>query len=257
MEYLVIPILALFASILTFFSGFGLGTILLPAFGLFFPIEIAIALTAIVHFLNNIFKLGLVYKNMNLKVVLKFGLPALLFSFLGAKLLLKLKSTHFNISYTVADMVLQTDTIKITIAIILLFFSIFELLPQLKDIKINKKYIAIGGVLSGFFGGISGHQGALRSIFLSKVGLSKESFIATGVGIAFLIDLSRITVYFTAIAKIKDNLDFQLISIATFAGFIGIYIGNKLLKKVTIIKLQQLVASLVFVFALLLGMGII
>lgn len=55
MEIIVIAIVAFFASGLTFFSGFGLGTLLLPAFALFFPIEIAISLTAIVHFLNNIF----------------------------------------------------------------------------------------------------------------------------------------------------------------------------------------------------------
>jgi uncharacterized protein len=52
MEYIVVCIASLVASGLTFFSGFGLGTILVPVFTLFFPIEIAIALTAIVIFLN-------------------------------------------------------------------------------------------------------------------------------------------------------------------------------------------------------------
>ncbi|MEO8167675.1 MAG: sulfite exporter TauE/SafE family protein, partial [bacterium] len=56
MEYAVVSIVALLASGLTLFSGFGLGTLLLPAFLLFFPTELAIAMTAIVHFLNNIFK---------------------------------------------------------------------------------------------------------------------------------------------------------------------------------------------------------
>jgi uncharacterized membrane protein YfcA len=40
MSYLVVCAVALLASALTFFSGFGLGTLLLPAFALFFPIEI-------------------------------------------------------------------------------------------------------------------------------------------------------------------------------------------------------------------------
>ena len=56
MEYTVIILVALFASALTLFSGFGLGTLLMPAFAFFFPIEIAVALTAVVHLLNNIFK---------------------------------------------------------------------------------------------------------------------------------------------------------------------------------------------------------
>ena len=54
--YIVCSLVALLASGLTFFSGFGLGTLLTPVFALFFPIEIAITITSIVHFLNNLFK---------------------------------------------------------------------------------------------------------------------------------------------------------------------------------------------------------
>ena len=59
MEYLAVCAAALVSSGLTLFSGFGLGTLLMPVFALFFPVEIAIGLTAIVHFLNNLFKLAL------------------------------------------------------------------------------------------------------------------------------------------------------------------------------------------------------
>ncbi|MEJ2170449.1 MAG: hypothetical protein P8X90_33545 [Desulfobacterales bacterium] len=60
MEYVVICFAALITSGLTLFSGFGLGTLLMPVFAIFFPVEAAIALTAIVHFLDNLFKLLLV-----------------------------------------------------------------------------------------------------------------------------------------------------------------------------------------------------
>jgi len=59
-EIIIICIAAFLASILTFFSGFGLGTILMPVFAFFFPIEVAIALTGVVHFSNNLFKMALV-----------------------------------------------------------------------------------------------------------------------------------------------------------------------------------------------------
>ncbi len=52
---IIICIVAFLTSILTFFSGFGLGTILMPVFALFFPVEVAIALTSVVHFSNNLF----------------------------------------------------------------------------------------------------------------------------------------------------------------------------------------------------------
>ena len=42
---------------LTLFSGFGLGAVLMPAFAVFFPVEVAVAATAVVHLANNIFKL--------------------------------------------------------------------------------------------------------------------------------------------------------------------------------------------------------
>lgn len=50
MEYLVICLSSLAVSGLTLFSGFGLGTVLTPVMALFFPIETAVAATAVVHF---------------------------------------------------------------------------------------------------------------------------------------------------------------------------------------------------------------
>lgn len=47
MEIISISLAAFFVAILTFFSGFGLGTILTPVFMIFFPVELAIGLTGI------------------------------------------------------------------------------------------------------------------------------------------------------------------------------------------------------------------
>lgn len=257
MEYILIPIVALLASTLTFFSGFGLGTLLLPAFALFFPVDVAIALTAIVHFLNNAFKFVLVKKHINWKIALQFGIPALLFSFLGAFLLDKI--THANIltEYTLNGKVFQITLMKIIVAVLLIFFALFELIPKLKNLQFPEKYLPLGGILSGFFGGLSGHQGALRSAFLTKVGLSKEAFIATGVIIACMIDISRMSVYFANISKVKDALNMNLIIVATLSAFIGVYFGNKLVKKITIDTIQKIVAFMIIVFAMALGFGIV
>jgi len=55
-EWIIVSACALLASMLTLFSGFGLGTLLMPVVALFFPLEVAIALTAVVHLANNVFK---------------------------------------------------------------------------------------------------------------------------------------------------------------------------------------------------------
>ena len=53
-------------------------------------------------------------------------------------------------------------------------------------------------MLSVFFGGLSGHQGALRSLFLLRAGLPKEGCIATGIAASVLIDISRLSAYGTS-----------------------------------------------------------
>lgn len=79
MEIILVSLVALLASMLTFFSGFGLGTILMPFIAIFVPLEIAVAITAVVHFANNLFKIGLVYKNIDYAILRSFGITALVF----------------------------------------------------------------------------------------------------------------------------------------------------------------------------------
>jgi uncharacterized membrane protein YfcA len=86
-EYLILALLSFFAGGLTLFTGFGLSTILLPVFVVFFPVAIAVPSTAIVHFLNNFYKLFIFFKRINLKILLRFGVPALFASIFGAYLL--------------------------------------------------------------------------------------------------------------------------------------------------------------------------
>ncbi|MFK7113257.1 sulfite exporter TauE/SafE family protein [Flavobacterium oreochromis] len=257
MEYIIICTIAFMGAGLTLFSGFGLGTILLPIFGIFFPIEIAITLTAIVHFFNNIFKFFLLGNNTHKNIVIKFGLPAIVFAFIGAYLLNFLTDQNSLCEYILGSKIFKITPLKILIGFLLIFFALFDLIPKLKDLKFDKKYLSIGGILSGFFGGISGHQGALRSAFLIRAGLSKESFIATGVTIACLIDISRISIYIPKIMHNLSILDFKLIIVATLSAFIGVYFGNKILKKTTLVFIQQIVAFLLFIYGISLIIGII
>ena len=120
MEYVIICLVAFFASVLTFFSGFGLGTILLPVFSLFFPIEIAIALAGVVHFFNNIYKLILVGKNANKNVLLYFGIPAVIASFLGAYLLINITNLTPIYEYSIGDRKFMMTPVKLIISVLLM-----------------------------------------------------------------------------------------------------------------------------------------
>lgn len=257
MEYLVICVVALIGSGLTLFSGFGLGTILVPVFAIFFPVDIAIALTAIVHFLNNLFKLALLGKFADKSIILRFGIPSILFAFIGALTLNAITHLSYIAQYSIAGKEFIITPVKLTIGILILFFALYDLFPRLYKINFNKDLLVFGGMLSGFFGGLSGNQGALRSTFLSKLGLTKETFIATGVVIACLTDVSRLAVYFRNISKIHDQINILLIAAATLSAFAGAYAGNKVMKKVTISSFHIIIGIMLICFAVFFGMGII
>ncbi|MBL4658068.1 MAG: sulfite exporter TauE/SafE family protein [Flavobacteriales bacterium] len=256
MEFFI-PIIAFLASLLTFFSGFGLGTIMVPVFLMFFPVELAIALSGIIHLLNNMFKISLIWSYIDKNVLLRFGAPALLAAFAGATLLTKLSSADENVHYILAGLPGQTTYLKITIGVMLFVFALVELIPGIKGINVSGNRLMVGGALSGFAGGLSGHQGALRTIFLVKAGLSTEAFIATGISIALLVDLTRIPIYFTTIDPMNISENASILISSTLAAFVGALIGRRLLKKVKIVALQTLIGVLILFVSIALGFGII
>ena len=257
MEIVIIGIAAFFTAILTFFSGFGLGTILTPVFIIFFPVEVAIALTGVVHFTNNLFKIVLVGKSADKAVLLRFGIPAILLAIVGAWLLLRIAEMPALYTYELWDRELVITPVKLIIAILLITFSVLEISPSFRKIQFGRDKLFIGGALSGFFGGLTGIQGALRSAFLIKSGLSKEAYIGTGVVIASLVDFTRLSVYASRFASADLQENIPLLLTATLAAIAGAWLGKKLLKKVTLRSIQLLVAIMLILISLAMGSGLI
>jgi hypothetical protein len=116
--------------------------------------------------------------------------------------------------------------------------------------------------ISGFFGGLSGLQGALRSAFLIRCGLGKEAFIATGVVSTVIVDMSRLVVYgATFVAKDSSVLAVQhasgLIVAGIIAAFAGSFLGARLMKKITMKAVQIIVGLMLLLLAIALGIGLI
>ena len=257
MEYFILCGAAFLVSGLTLFSGFGLSTLLLPLFVLFFPLPLSIALTATVHFLNNLFKLVLWGRSADRLVVVKFGIPALVSAFVGAGMLLWLAHLKPLFSYHFFSRQISVTSVKFIVALLMIFFAWMDLVPSLGHISFDKKYAPWGGFLSGFFGGLSGNQGALRSAFLIRFDLSKEVFVGTGVAIACLVDFSRLIVYGLSFAAEGVRQNGVLVMCATLSAFLGAWIGTALVKKVTIHLIQLLIGILLLIIALGLGSGLI
>lgn len=250
MEYLVICLVAMLVSALTLFSGFGLGTVLMPAFALFFPVPVAIAATAVVHLANNIFKVFLVGRRADWGVILRFALPGAMAAIIGALLLNLFANTLPLQTYYLGSRVYEVTTVKLVIGILIIIFALLEMLPQFSNLAFDRKYLPVGGLLSGFFGGLSGNQGALRSTFLIKAGLDKESYIGTGTVSAVIVDVARLVVYglsfytvqFAGVSDIGG-----LVLAATVAAFLGAFIGARLVKKITLRLLQLIVGAMLVI----------
>jgi uncharacterized protein len=253
---------ALVVSALTLFSGFGLGTLLMPAFALFFPVPVAIAATAVVHLANNLFKVFLVGRHADRKVVIQFGIPAALAAFVGAWMLQQIAEAPPLLQYEVAERTFEITPIKLVIASLIIGFALLELSPRFDKLAFNSKYIPFGGAISGFFGGLSGHQGALRTAFLIRSGLSKESFIGTMVVAAVIVDLSRLIVYgmtflsgsFGTIFQQSDGVVWLVVA-GSVSAFAGSFIGSRMVQKVTMRQIQRLVGTLLLLLGLGLGLG--
>lgn len=255
LQYIVICAAAFVTSGLTLLSGFGLGTILLPAFVVFFPVDVAIAMTAIVHFLNNLFKLTLLGKYAVKSIVITFGLPAILGAFLGAWLLTGIADVPAMVQYEILGHELSITPVKLMVGMLMLLFALMEVLPRARHLSFPKKYLPVGGVLSGLFGGISGHQGALRSAFLVRSGLSTQQYLGTSVLIACMVDISRLSIYTARFSSPELRSNWTLLGAAVLSAFAGAITANRLVPKITLKSIQLLVSVLLLMIAVSLMTG--
>lgn len=252
MEYVVVAITVLFGAGLTFFSGFGLGTLMLPVFSLFFDLPVAVGATAVVHFANNIFKFAMVSKYIHVQTYLRFGLPALVAAIAGGFVLTYFDAIPPLKEYTISDNSFQITPVKIGIGSLMIFFAWFDLDPRFSNLNVTAKHLPFGGILSGFFGGFSGHQGAFRATFLTKAGLSKEQFVGTSNAVSLTVDFMRMTVYFLGAkaihgeSKLLDTISDSTLLLGTgiLFAFVGTLLGKRLLTKTTINGIQKTVGVL-------------
>ena len=255
LQFLVVGVTAFVAAGLTMYSGFGLGTLMLPVFALLFPVEMAVVATALVHGANNVFKVSLLGRHADREVVIRFGLTAIAAAILGALVLGWLAGAETEMVVAVDEREwFRITPVKLFIGLLMIGFALFELLPRFQHLEFDRRWLPLGGLLSGFFGGLSGHQGALRSAFLAKSGLTTERFVGSNAVIGFLVDLTRIAVYVAMFRAAGGDMaafgGWPLVITGALAAFCGVLLGKRYLHKVTMKSVRTLVG------VLLLGVGL-
>lgn len=205
-------------------TGFGLSTSLTPIFALVYRTHIAVMLVAIVHFLNNIFRLGLFRNHVDIGLVRRFGALSIVGALVGS----------------LAQGWVQSDWLKVALGVVLIVLGGIELMPGASGWHFPQRLDRLGGLLSGLLGGLLGNQGAIRSAYLVNYDIPKERFIATATLIAVLIDSTRIPVYL--LTQWGDVVAaWPILASVTLCAYAGTYVGKRLVGKVSQRAFKRLV----------------
>lgn len=206
-------------------TGFGTSTIMVPILSLFFPIPETLLFVGIIHWFGDIWKMVFFKKGWNLKLILLFGIPGIIASFWAAKLPL-----------TLPEILLQRSLG----AFLILYVAFLFYKPNWK-LKASNPSALIGGTLSGFFAGIFGVGGAIRSTFLTAFDLPKSIFLFTSGVIGFLVDSSRLTQYFLSDIQLSQLL-LSSVLLSILVSLLGAYLAKKLVNKIPQDKFRQFIA---------------
>jgi uncharacterized membrane protein YfcA len=181
-------------------------------------------------------------------------------AFFGAYLLGFFSDLKPIFSFHFGGLEMNITLVGLIIGAIVILSSLFELISKLKNLSFHSEYIPIGGIFSGFFGGLSGYQGSLRSAFLIKAGLNRQQFVGTSAICSIVVDVIRLLVYgFSAYIGLFGNLQkiSPILVAASLTAFIGSYIGSKIIDKITF-KTLQIIVGVMLLFlgcAIILGLG--
>lgn len=204
------------ASLITLFTGFGVGTVILPVFALFFDVKIAVLLAAVIHGVNNGVKLLLYGRSIRWQVIRRFGAVSLIGAAAGSW----------------AQMLLNSAWLKSSVGLFLIAYATWSLLPARKALRLPPGIDMAGGFFSGLLGGLIGNQGALRSLYLLEYGLDKKELIASAALLALIVDATRIPLYLYAQQELLQA-QIPLLTLVVVAAVSGTLIGGRVLPHIS------------------------
>ena len=225
-------LLALFAEVIGTIGGFGSSVFFVPLGNFYFDFYSVLGLTAIFHLSSNVSKIFLFNQGLDKQLLLRIGIPSVIFVILGGVL-----SKH-----------VESGFLAVALGVFLVGFSVLFLVKKSLVITPNKKNAILGGSFSGLSAGLLGTGGAIRGLTMAAFNLEKSVFIATSAFIDLMIDFSRTIVYYNNGYIHMEQMYYVPYLFAI--GLLGSFLGKKILVHIPQSKFRQL--SLVFI--LLIGL---
>ncbi len=204
----------MFAAALTVPAGFGLATMTTPIFLLWFEPHQAIAGVAVVHGAHNAMKAQVLKEHIDRAALRRFGFVLLGGALVGALL----------------QGVIPSDPLLLLVGIALVVLPVLKVTESWSNIRLPEAEDRLGGFGSGFLGGLTGHQGALRAMFLQNRLPDKSEYAATAAVLALVVDATRIPIYlFHDVSVVTEQTGFLFCFV--LSALIGVRIGKRWLKK--------------------------
>lgn len=204
----------LFAAALTVPAGFGLATMTTPIFLLWFEPHHAVAGVAIVHGAHNGMKSRMLWDRIDRASIRRFGWALLVGALAGALLQSSIPSTP----------------LLFLLGIALIVLPLLKVSESWSAIRLPEAEDRLGGLSSGFLGGLTGHQGALRAMFLRQRVPDKSAYAATAAVLALVVDATRIPVYLWHDATVLTANTALLVGFV-IAALLGAQLGRRWLEK--------------------------
>ena len=202
------------AAALTVPAGFGLATMTTPLFLFWFEPHQAIAGVAIVHGAHNAMKSRILRTHIDADALRRFGWALLLGALVGA----------------VLQTVISSGPLLLLVGVALIVLPALKLSESWTSIRLPETEDRIGGFGSGFMGGLTGHQGALRAMFLRQRLPDKNEYAATAAVLAMVVDFTRIPIYLWHDTSVLFSQPLLLIGFVLSA-LVGAQIGRIWLEK--------------------------
>jgi uncharacterized membrane protein YfcA len=225
---LAAAVLGTIAGAIAAVSGFGIGSLLTPLLAWRYDTKVAVALVSVPHFVGTVFRLVGLWNRVDRRVLVRFGMMSAAGGLAGALLQARANSPALTIVF----------------AVLLLFAGVSQLVGLGERMRFGGTLAWIAGAVSGFFGGLVGNQGGIRSAALMGFALTKEEFVATATAIGVIVDVVRLPVYLATQGGDMRTALGTLLS-ATVGVLVGTFWGVRALRRIPEPVFRRGVAALI------------
>lgn len=224
---LLVVCAGMFGGAVASIAGFGIGSLLTPAIALTAETKLAVAVVSVPHAVGTSIRFWRLRRHIDWAIVRSFGATSAAGGLTGA--LLNTWAT--------------SRTLELVFGSLLILAGASQVTGFAKRWRLRGGLAWLGGALSGFFGGLVGNQGGIRTAAMLGFEVDKRQFVATTTAVALLIDLARVPVYVT-VDRVALVRMWPIVTLAAAGVIAGTFLGETLLARVPDTKFRFVIGVL-------------